>query len=98
MKLLSFFKLTYLLPTSLFLFISIVIAFLYMLTFLNEYTSDEHINKISSKSVNKDWTLISSIQELLSYRIQLVFDSFALLKFLFFVRIRLLFSHWFHLY
>jgi len=74
MKLLSFFKLTYLLPTSLFLFISIVIAFLYMLTFLNEYTSDEHINKISSKSVNKDWTLISSIQELLSYRIQLVFD------------------------
>lgn len=74
MKLLSFFKLTYLLPTSLFLLISIVIAFLYMITFLNEYSSDENIDKISSKSVNKDWTLISSIQELLSHRIQLVFD------------------------
>ena len=74
MKLLSFFKLTYLLPTSLFLLISIVIAFLYMITFLNEYSSDENIDKISSKSVNKDWTLISSIQELLSRRIQLVFD------------------------
>ena len=45
-----------------------------MLTFLNSYTSDEHIDDISSKSVNKDWILISSIQELLYHRIQTVFD------------------------
>ena len=74
MKLLSYFKLTYLLPSSLFLFISIVITYLYMLTYLNSYTSDEHLNDISSKNVNKDWILISSIQELLSHRIQLIFD------------------------
>ena len=74
MKLLSFFKLTYLLPSSIFLLISIIISFLFLITYLNSYTSDEHIDEITSKNVNKDWVLISSIHKLLHHRIQLVFD------------------------
>ena len=41
---------------------------------MNTYTPDEHIDKISIKNIKKDWVLISSIQELLYHRIQLVFD------------------------
>ena len=74
MKLLSFFKLTYLLPSSIFLIICILISFLINLTYLNAFTSDEHFNDINKKSVKKDWILISSIQELLYHRIQTVFD------------------------
>ena len=74
MKLLSFFKLTYLLPSSIFLVISIIISFLCLITYLNEYTSDEHIDEISARNDKKDWILISSIQELLNHRIQLIFD------------------------
>ena len=74
MKLLSFFKLTYLLPSSLFLLICVIISFLICLTYLNAFTSDEHFNNIRQKNVKKDWILISSIQELLYHRIQSVFD------------------------
>ena len=74
MKLLSFFKLTYLLPSSIFLLISILISFFCSITFLDGYTSDKHIEQIGSKNDKKDWILISSIQELLFHRIQLVFD------------------------
>ena len=62
MKLLSFFKLTYLLPSSLFLIICVIISFLICLTYLNAFTSDEHFDNISQKNVKKDWILISSIQ------------------------------------
>ena len=74
MKLLSFFKLTYLFPSSIFLIISIIISFFCTLTFLNDYKSDEQINKISAKNDKNDWILISSIEKLLSHRIQAVFD------------------------
>ena len=74
MKLLSFFKLTYLLPSTIFLVISIIIAFLCTLTYLKDYNSDEHIDIISSKNDKNNWILISSIKELLSHRIQTVFD------------------------
>ena len=74
MKLLSFFKLTYLLPSSIFLVISIIISFLCTLTYLNDYNSDEHIDVISSKNDKNNWILISSIKEVLSHRIQSVFD------------------------
>ena len=74
MKLLSFFKLTYLLPSSIYVVISIIIAFLCLITFLKDYINDKHIDEVSNLNCKNDWVLISSIHELLYHRIQNVFD------------------------